>query len=656
MNLLKSNKRFSFKLDGTPAWELEHSVSVEEKENELIMAYTFGGGLKITNIARKYSKHGAYEWVNYLENVGDQPTGVISELFDCNITLPLEHEDTRKATAYIEDKNLATQIYNPTGSTWHALEFSTNVNEIRENNRINHIFPGVTKKFTTNTGRSSEERAPFFNIHKNGKGYIFAVGWTGQWYAEIERGENDVTFRSKINDTNFRILPGEKFRTSSVVMLPYECDVTDSQNKWRRLVKEHFSPFGEEKAHKPGPLCLSLWGGMPSADAIARIEAVTKAQIPADFIWMDAGWYGKNSKPTANEFEGDWPNHTGDWRISPHTHPNGLVDVAEAIRNGGYEFLLWFEPERVTKVVDHFKEHPDYYLHNGNPDCWNKLLNLGNEEAWQYCYETLCEHIEKLQIKCYRQDFNFAPLGYFRSGDAMQSTERSGITEIKHINGMYKLWDALLERFPDLLIDNCASGGRRIDIETVRRSIPLWRSDYACHANYDVEVAQCHHLGYNTWLPYSGTGCGRICDEYRIRSAYDSSLSAMFIYSHVAGETVEEKLPFMKKYFPEYLSVRPYFCEDFYPLSEISDKLDVWCASQFDRPDKKDGIVQIFRRENSPYECATYTLRGIDENAKYFVTDLDGGEYEISGKELANGFKVTIPERRKAKIFKYQQI
>ena len=656
MELLKNSKRFSFKLDGVSAWEKEYTVSTEERENELITTYLFEGGLKITNIARKYEKHGAYEWVNHLENTGSEPTEVISELFDCDVTLPMPHEDPKKATSYIEDKNLATQIYNPAGSTWHALEFATNIHEIRENNRINHIFPGMTKRYVTNTGRSSEEKAPFFNVHKDGKGYIFAVGWTGQWYAEITRGEDDITFRSKINDTKFRILPGEKFRTSSIVILPYECDVVDSQNKWRRLVKEHFSPFGEDKAHKFGPLCVALWGGMPSADAIERINAVAKANIPADYIWMDAGWYGKYSKPTSNEFEGDWPSHTGDWRVSPQTHPNGLVNVAETVKSGGYKFLLWFEPERVTKVVEHFKDHPDYYLHNGNEDCWNKLLNLGDERAWQYCYDTLCNHIENLDIKCYRQDFNFAPLGYFRSGDDRQSTERSGITEIKHINGMYKLWDALLERFPDLLIDNCASGGRRIDIETMRRSIPLWRSDYECHANYDVEVAQCHHLSYNTWLPYSGTGAGRICDEYRIRSAYDASLATMSIYSLADGERLDEKIAFLKKYFDVYLTVRPYFSEDFYPLSEVSDKLDVWCAAQFDRPSQKDGIVQVFRRENSPYECATYNLRGIDEDATYLVTDLDGGDCKISGKKLADGFKVTIFERRKAKIFKYQQI
>ena len=118
--------------------------------------------------------------------------------------------------------------------------------------------------------------------------------------------------------------------------------------------------------------------------------------------------------------------------------------------------------------------------------------------------------IEKLNIDCYRQDFNFQPLEYWRNNDA---SDRRGITEIKHINGLYKLLDALLDKFPNLLIDNCASGGRRIDIETLRRSIPLWRSDLMCPANYDIEATQCHNLSYNMWIPYSGTSSGRLYDE-----------------------------------------------------------------------------------------------------------------------------------------------
>lgn len=655
MEFLKNNKRFSFKLGGMNAWDSDYKSEVTSIGNEVTTVYQFGSGIKITNIAKKYDKFGAYEWVNYIENTSDKPSEIISDLWDCDCNMPLKHEANRKWEAYFPDTKTATKVYAPTGSVWSKTEFSCDIDTIRDNRRINHIYPGDTKEYSASGGRSSEERAPFFNIHKDGEGYIFAIGWTGQWKCQISRANDSITFKSKIEDTFFRLMPGEKLRTSSVVIMPYKCDVADSHNKWRRLVKEHFSLIGKEGRDQNGPLCAGIWGGMKTQSVLDRIETIQKNALPFEYIWMDAGWYGIDTKPTPDEFEGDWGCHTGDWRVSPLIHPQGLQDVSKAVHDAGMKFLLWFEPERVIRTTPTAVAHPEYFLSNDNPNDDNRLLNLGNEEAWEYCFETLSKLIEELNIDCYRQDFNFSPLPYWRKND---DPDRKGITEIKHINGLYRLWDELLNKFPHLIIDNCASGGRRIDIETLRRSIPLWRSDLQCPANYDIEGSQCHNQSFNLWMPYSGTGGGRSYDEYRIRSAYAAVLTTNYSYSErEAFCDTAERVEFIKKYTEEYLKVRTFFSEDFYPLTEVSEKLDVWCVIQFNRPEQNDGILEVFRRENAPYETACFMLRGLDESADYFFTDADGGEFTVSGKELAeNGLKLTVPEKRKAKIFFYKAV
>ena len=119
MNLLKDNKLFSFKLGENNVWDTEYKREVNENGDALTTTYTFDGGLKVTNIARKISKHGAYEWVNYFENTGAKPTAIISELWDCDITLPLGKEATHDATndvAMAADD--ATRVFAPNGSTW----------------------------------------------------------------------------------------------------------------------------------------------------------------------------------------------------------------------------------------------------------------------------------------------------------------------------------------------------------------------------------------------------------------------------------------------------------------------------------------------------------------------------------------------------------
>ncbi|MDY3929608.1 MAG: alpha-galactosidase [Clostridia bacterium] len=649
MDFLKNNKRFSFKLDGENAWDLCFKSESTEEGNILNTVYCFKNGLKITNIAKKYEKFGAYEWVNYFENTSDMPSGIISELWDCECTLPIEHEENRKWVAHFPDVKSATKICAPSGSTCAAKEFYSD-----KNRRINHIYPGEKREYSASGGRSSERNAPFFDIGKNGRGYIFAIGWTGQWHCEISRGNDSITFKSKIEDTDFRIMPGERFRTSSVVIMPYD-ENDEAHNKWRRLVKENFSLIGKPGRDDYAPLCAGIWGGMSTDSVLERINAVKENNLPFEYIWMDAGWYGIDTKPTPDEFEGDWPSHTGDWRVSALIHPNGLKDVSKAIHDAGMKFLLWFEPERVIRTTPTAVQHPEYFLYSDEEQSDNRLLNLGNQDAWEYCFKTISGLIEELKIDCYRQDFNFLPLSYWRKND---SSDRRGITEIKHINGMYKLWDSLLERFPNLIIDNCASGGRRIDVETLRRSVPLWRSDFQCPANYDVEGSQCHNQTFNLWMPYSGTGSGRIYDEYRIRSAYAGGMTTNYSFSERDDFCKKcEHIEFIKKYTEEYLKVRPYFSEDFYSLTEVSDKLDIWCAMQFNRPSDNDGIIQVFRRENSPYETAIFTLRGIDEKSTYLFTDADGGTFSVSGQELVNnGLKINIHEKRKAKIYFYNRM
>lgn len=654
MDFLKNNRRISLLYDGKSIEKASFKITQTVEKNTVATIYEHPDGLKITNIARKIEKFGAYEWVNYLENTSSEPTKLITELCDCDCALPLPPEEKRKWEAYFGDGETDTKIYAPYGSEWKFDEFYADVDKIVVNNRINHIFLGEQKEYTTDTGRSSDTQAPFFNIHKNGEGMIFAIGWTGKWRCILNRNDESIRIRTKVDDTSFRLYGGEKIRTSSIVLMPYRSSVIDSQNKWRRLVKEEFSLMGTPGRDKYGPLCANIWGGMKTASVLERIEKIKENNLPYEYVWMDAGWYGEDTAPTPDEFEGDWHTHTGDWRISKKIHPNELADVSAAVHSAGMKFLLWFEPERVIKSTPIVREHPEYFLGSDYDGDNNLLLNLGFPEAWNYCFETLSGLIEKLGIDCYRQDFNFDPLHYWRKNDW---ADRKGMTEIKHINGLYRLWDALLERFPHLIIDDCSSGGRRIDIEMLKRSMPMWRSDVQCPADYPDYMSQCHNLNYNTWMPYSGTGTGRLYDMYRVRSAYGASLATNYSFSERApfAET-SEKVEFIKKFTNEYLTVRPYFSEDFYPLTEMSDKLDVWCAAQFDRPSEKDGMIQVFRRENSPCPKAEFNLFNIDENAVYTFTDIDTGDKtEISGKDLKEkGFAVEIPKRC-AKIYLYNR-
>ncbi len=653
MEFLKNHRKFTLTYGKKTIWDSALTSECREVGNALTETYTVEGRLRVTNYAKKYERFGAYEWVNTMENVSAYPTEIMTEIWDAVYSFAVK-EPPRLRETYIPPKETEVILHAPVGSNLSVKEFYVNTDHLERYFPCRyHLRDGVTYEYTASGGRSSDERAPFFHLRQGNRGVIFAIGWTGQWRLSLTRKDGEVVWRAGIEDAAFRLLPGEKIRTASILIMPYEGDATDAHNRWRRLINEEFSPLGKGDRPRYAPFSAQIWGGMPSELMIGRAKQIKACNIPVEYFWIDAGWYGTYTEKCIDEFEGRWGQYTGDWRVNPTVHPNGLRDVSETLETLGMKLLLWVEPERVMHNTPIACEHPEYFIGPLKAGDGNRLLNLGNPEAWQYCFETLSELIETLHVSCYRQDFNLSPLDLWRQNDA---ADRRGITEIKHIMGLYRLWDALTERFPSLIIDNCASGGKRIDIETLKRSVPLWRSDRMCQANYPETITQTQNMTYGAWLPCSGTSTGRHFDPYRIRSAYAGGMTLNYTYTEYTpfGEDAQETA-LIRRYSEEYLRVRPYFSEDMYPLTTPSDSTDVWSAVQFDRPLKGDGIVQVFRREDSPYDSAVFFLGGIDREARYVFTDADGGErILLQGEELAaNGFAVRIPEKRTAKLWFY---
>ncbi|MBR2501722.1 MAG: alpha-galactosidase, partial [Rikenellaceae bacterium] len=249
----------------------------------------------------------------------------------------------------------------------------------------------------------------------------------------------------------------------------------------------------------------------------------------------------------------------------------------------------------------------------------------------------LCKYIgdfiEENGIDYYRQDFNMPINGYWEANDA---PDRIGISEIRHIEGLYAYWDYLLERFPNMIIDNCASGGRRLDLETMSRSLPLWRTDY--HYG-EVNGYQCHTYALNFFLPLHGTGVYG-GDHYNFRS---SMSSAMVTNWEVASRN--GSLSDMQRSIKQFKELRPYYMEDYYPLTGVNDLTadNVWLAYQLNRPSDNSGIVMAFRRSQNGQDKITVQLKGLTHDQTYIIrNDNDGTTSEATGQQLAEGLALHI--------------
>lgn len=197
-----------------------------------------------------------------------------------------------------------------------------------------------------------------------------------------------------------------------------------------------------------------------------------------------------------------------------------------------------------------------------------------------------------------------------------------------------------------MLIDSCASGGRRNDLETLRRAVPLLRSDYII----EPVGNQGHTYALSLWMPYYGTGSGAI-DAYMFRSVMCPHFTACY---DMRRKDLDFELA--RKLVGQWRQVAPCFLGDYYPLTSYSLANDAWIGWQFDRPEAGDGFVQVFRRAESIYRVADLKLQGIDAEKKYAVTNLDGGKTLVTpGRALmGSGLAVEITSCPGAALLTYR--
>lgn len=602
--------------------------------------FTLPDGLIVTSTLRTYPASGVYWWVNRWENPTDHASGLVTDLWDCDVTVPFA-PDVKPSRRDPQDgwEPRSLRVFEIKGANVTQDDYSATVRR---------LWAGDVYKTSCQAGRSGYDKAPYLDVNRNECGVLLAIGWTGQWCAEVERTSDAVRIRSGIQcaQKGFRVLPGESFRTSSAAMLYYDKGQDEAHNRFRAFMRE-ISPVGPGKARgEQCPFSAIFWGGIPSERLIGRWDGIFKEGFPFDTCWIDAGWYEPLRSMTTSSQTADWPN-VGRWEVNRFYHPNGYRDVVEHLHAHNVGFMVWFEPERIHTTVGRWTKS----LHNGNPDMVDQLVALNEDDVCDAVIGMVSKKVEELSLSVYRQDCNIAPLSFWQYND---KPERAGITEIKYINNLYRFWDTLLARFPSLLIDNCAGGGHRNDVEMLSRAVPLWRSDYQCTWNCCPEANQMQNQAAAWWIPYAGIGYGpTLGDTYSFRSAYCNGMTVR-TWEHVDPEwevgASGEPMDWARRYFAEYARIRHYFAADYYPLVPFSRENGTWCASEYLDPADQSGVILAFRRGACPYDEVCVRLSGLEPDARYRFTDEDTGKvFTALGRDLAeNGLRLHIGKPRQS--------
>jgi alpha-galactosidase len=554
---------FSFLYDGVSSTELlkqwNRASETNEERNRIVHAIRWTDpktGLRVSAEVTAFKRYPAAEWLLHFENTGAQDTPIIERI---------QALDVQLRTGYARKPAVLHQLTGDVCGERSFLPLET------------LLEPGKLVELAPTGGRPSNGAFPFFNLQYGGEGVIAAIGWSGQWAAHVERsGTGPTRLQAGLERTRLKLHPGERIRSPRILVMPWKGDRLAGHARFRRLLLFEYAPkIGGWPLRLPvAAQCFDRysWTRPEWSTEAGQLRAVQATRdLGCDTHWFDAAW-----------FEGGFPNGVGNWFCKPKSFPNGLKPVSDACHRLGLKFLVWFEPERVAAGTQIARERPEFVFGGAN----GGLFKLNDPAARRWLTDLLSQRIAEFGLDVYRNDFNIDPLDFWRRNDA---PDRQGMTEIRYVEGHYALWDELRARHPGLWIDNCASGGRRIDLETISRSVPLWRSDTGCspgHADWD----QVQALGLSQYVPLS-TSCAWEPTAYVLRSAATGGSITQFDYLNDRFSIEEARLALA-----EVKENQRFWYGDFYPLTRADSGPDPFVAWQLHRADLNAGIVLAFRR------------------------------------------------------------
>lgn len=618
----------SFIYNGTPVHGIpaEFSPTVETQRTDAnIQKTTICGrnadGLEIRVEYVEYLDYAATEFLAFVTNAGEADTGLISELKILDGVLPCE----------------SASLLHGNGDTCEMDGYSWFCDAIKR-----------PISLATADGTSCRGVFPYMRLLCGNFGVNLAIGWPAMWRADFEPAEGGVRIRIGQKRSSTILHPGETLRTPRVNLVAYEGDESRGINMWRRWYLTHILPR-EDGQPLPPKCCMHVsntdghpeFTGATEENQLRGIETYITNGLHPDIWWLDAGWY---------ECHYDWWP-VGSWKVDPERFPNSLAPIGKKCDENGMRFLLWFEPERAYEGSELDREHPEWLLRltaaDGTVDP-NRLVNLGNPECCDWIINRIDSIIKASGVKIYRQDFNFSVAPHWEQAEA---ENRIGAIENFHVQGYLRLWDTLIARNPGLWIDSCAGGGRRNDLETMRRAVPLHYTDvgYGHHP-----IKQKQHRQMFEWIPYFRAHNMNWCDDttgnYRTqnrpvdRFSYYNAMAPV-LTEVLELEATEDDYALAREMHPIWRKAAELMLSgDYYPLTPCRASQEAFCALQFHDPDTEKGFLEIMRNNRCHESAFVAELKDLNPNAVYALTEAESCEItEFTGADLTAGVRFELP-------------
>ena len=492
------------------------------------------------------------------------------------------------------------------------------------------------------TGRSSNRHLPVLLAAwpaDGGAGLFAAMEYSGQWFLTLRHIGTGPFLRGQLKLAGLTLQAGESLTLPAVHVGFFEASSAPSEaealaaggNALRRYLGRYVCPARADLSAGP-PVSYTHWFGIRGDfdESLLRRQVRRAAELGVEYWVHGPGW-----------FEGGYPRGVGNWHQADRAkYPRGLEPLAECVREAGMKFGLWFEIEHARSGTFSAERYGQLFLPAPpGADPAELHLNLARRDAQDWAGQTIASWVERLGLGWICFDYRLEPGPFFQAADP------SGKIELAYYEGLYGLLDALRRRYPRLLVELSAAGGRRIDLATLRRADSCWISDQT-HSPDICRYMQCRfarllpsHLARSAVTVNRGAGGEGFCDH----DVAARMCGALGFAGDIASWPARLARR-MRRWTDAYKAIRHLLGGEFHQLLPVPTNDRQWDAVQFVAADAAEGVVFAFRM-GGPVERAVLHPRGLDPRRHYTVTNLarPGRPRSLSGESLLRrGLRVRL--------------
>jgi len=319
-------------------------------------------------------------------------------------------------------------------------------------------YDQYSEKFGQTGSKPVNRYYPFAAIEDTKRNVFWGVQLcaAASWQIELYNKDDALCLSGGLADFDFghwlkTLQPGESFTTPDAYLTVCQGDLETVCHRLTAMQEIPLKALPEAEDDLPVQFneWATTWGVPTHASMTALAQSIQGRGIK--YLIMDAGWYKKPGIA--------WDNCAGDWKVSDELFPAGLKQTADAIREAGLVPGIWFEPEVACRDSDAFHDTAHLLQRMGWP------LTSGLRRFWDFRQAWVQEYLAQKMIGLLKEcGFGYLKIDYNDTiGIGCDGAESLGEGLRGQIEAVQAFMARIRHELPDLVIENCSSGGQRTE-------------------------------------------------------------------------------------------------------------------------------------------------------------------------------------------------